>query len=406
MSRGSARGGGITRIAAVVMMALVLTGGVGRAQASSAWTASPAVASAATWRVIASPNTNGYKNYLNHVARVPGTTQFWAVGNTQDGLGGGTRHSLIERTLGSSWTLVSSPDPVGDSELHGVTATSTNDAWAVGAVQGEGGGGQMLIDHWNGTRWSVVSAPAPTGAIHSQLLGVRAFSASDALAVGSYSTATGGVRLLVEHWDGTSWSVEHAPKPTGCYPSLNGVAAVPGTTQRFAVGTCIDTTTFASTPLIEYWNGTGWSIAQTPAITGALLDVTPVSGAAVWAVGYTTSGTTSHTLTERWNGSQWSVITSPNVSSNQNNWLSGVIRVPGTQTLWAVGANQPSGTDAFAMRWSGSAWSIIQPVQPGQTGGLEFDSVAASSATNVWAVGSYTPTNATPVGATLVERYG
>src|SRR5690349_11696444 len=42
---------------------------------------------------------------------------------------------------------------------------------------------------------------------------VRAVSASDVWAVGSHLTSSGASVALIEHWDGSSWTVMHSPAP-------------------------------------------------------------------------------------------------------------------------------------------------------------------------------------------------
>src|SRR5437764_621866 len=53
------------------------------------------------------------------------------------------------------WSVVSSPN-VGTSSnvLNGVAVVSANDVWAVGYYSGG-----TLIEHWDGTSWSVVPSP-------------------------------------------------------------------------------------------------------------------------------------------------------------------------------------------------------------------------------------------------------
>jgi hypothetical protein len=57
------------------------------------------------------------------------------------------------------------------------------------------------------------------------LAGVAAVSAADVWAVGGSQTTTGSP-TLIEHWDGTSWSVVASPTPGA--GRLNGVAGLGG----------------------------------------------------------------------------------------------------------------------------------------------------------------------------------
>src|SRR5204862_547524 len=99
------------------------------------------------------------------------------------------------------------------SYLSGVAAVSANDIWAVGG---------SLIEHWDGSNWSVVPSPSPSAG-YSNLYGVAAVSANDVWAVGS--SGYDPFQTLTEHWNGRSWSVVPSPNP-GIYSQLNGVAAV------------------------------------------------------------------------------------------------------------------------------------------------------------------------------------
>ena len=97
------------------------------------------------------------------------------------------------------------PAPTFPGFLHGVSATSATNAWAVGVDAVPGGRNYTLILHWNGAAWSRVAGASP--GFYSGLLGVSAISASSAWAVGEYSTPSGQPRTLIMHWNGTSWSL-------------------------------------------------------------------------------------------------------------------------------------------------------------------------------------------------------
>ena len=86
---------------------------------------------------------------------------------------------------------------------------------------------------------------------------------------------------LIEHWNGSSWSIVPSVN-NGTYNHLRGVAAVsPG--DVWAVGTD------GTYPLIERWNGSNWSIFASPQPSGGGADfgVTAITSCDVWAVGRT-----------------------------------------------------------------------------------------------------------------------
>ena len=68
------------------------------------------------------------------------------------------------------------PDSFGDV-LNAVSEVSTTDVWAVGDGDlNDAGVLGTLVEHWNGTAWSVISSPSPNG--WSQLSGVAALPQS------------------------------------------------------------------------------------------------------------------------------------------------------------------------------------------------------------------------------------
>jgi hypothetical protein len=92
-----------------------------------------------------------------------------------------------------------------------VAAAASNDVWAVG-YQNVGGSINTLIEHWDGTSWSLVSSPNPHTNVNSGLGSVAAVSANDIWATGSDAGP------LVENWNGTSWTVVSFPTGVGTGP--------------------------------------------------------------------------------------------------------------------------------------------------------------------------------------------
>ena len=266
------------------------------------------------------PNTGQNGSVLFAVAAVA-TNDVWAVGSNYDFSYNTT--TLIEHWDGTSWNVVSSP---ASGSLRGVTVISANDIWAVGLYHNQGSD-QTVIEHWNGTNWSSVPSPGQGG-----FRSVTAVSPTNVWAVGS----NGSNGTLIAHWDGTSWSVVSSPNGPLKYNSLTGVVAI-SPNNIWAVGYDDDLTTIyrvVSQALIEHWDGTSWSIvaSQSP-MNKYLMGVAAVSAKNIWAVGL--SG--YQTVTEQWNGSQWSIVSSPS-PGQYDNVLNGVARIPHTTDVWAVGS--------------------------------------------------------------------
>jgi hypothetical protein len=115
-----------------------------------------------------------------------------------------------------------------------VTAIAPNNVWAVGFNSSSSNpSDDSLIEHFDGTSWSVVPSPATSG-IDDDLFGVAAVSANNTWAVG-HVFESNVPQTLTEHWDGTSWSVVPSPSATGG-SLLNGVTANPGNGDVVAVG--------------------------------------------------------------------------------------------------------------------------------------------------------------------------
>ena len=181
------------------------------------------------WKRVPCPQP-GHNSVLSSVA-VLSPSNAWAIGSYNPD--GAPSRTLIEHWDGRSWKRVKSPNPVPtDTELADVSAVSATDIWAVGAFS-NGTANQTLTEHWNGRSWKVIPSPSPAGPSEFDgLHGVSAVSASNAWAVGSY--VTGGVkRTLIEHWNGRAWKQVRSKNP-GSSNLLAGVAVTKST--AFAVG--------------------------------------------------------------------------------------------------------------------------------------------------------------------------
>jgi hypothetical protein len=129
-----------------------------------------------------------------------------------------------------------------------------------------------------------------------------------------------------------------------------------------------------------------------------LQSVAVLSASNVWAVGSYTNSTTGapfHTLIEYWNGKAWAQVPSPNPGSSSD-FLTSIAAVSATN-IWAVGEydTRPDfieGNKTLILHWNGHAWSQVPTPSPGSS----FDAlntVRPVSATSVWAVGTFAGSN-------------
>lgn len=280
----------------------------------------------------------------------------WAVGGTS---WFSPSAPLIQHWTGTAWTQVPSPDPAGGGELSAVDAISPGDAWAVGLV-GPGPGipspTEPLIEHWDGTRWTITAVPEPAGG--GSFHAVSATSATDVWAVGQTGPTSEGNshQTLIEHWNGTAWSRVPSPNVAGGYNVLNGVAAT-SYRNAWAVGG----TGFAGhdNTLTEHWNGHAWAVVPSPTPDGdaQVVAVSATRGSNAWAVGMARGDSCDPrcvTVIEHWNGSAWTQVPSPNPPGSHLNGLFGV-SAAGRHNAWAVGTIGYSRT--LQVHWNGRTWS-------------------------------------------------
>src|SRR5205807_2376610 len=159
------------------------------------------------WGVVPSPNLGTDSNLLNGVAAVS-SSDAWAVGYYGEYT---VAQTLIEHWNGSAWIMFPSPNvDARTNVLNGVAAVSSSDAWAVGYYFSNAFVYQTLIEHWDGSGWSAIPSPS-VGIRDNVLYGVAVGSSSDVWAVGEYRDGSGEYQTLIEHWNGSAWSVVPSP---------------------------------------------------------------------------------------------------------------------------------------------------------------------------------------------------
>src|SRR5205085_3421309 len=117
----------------------------------------------------------------------------------------------------TAWTIQPTPSPTGaqgDIGLFGVSCTSARACTAFGDNRINADTGMTLEERWDGTAWTIETTPNPTSATRSSLEGVSCASATACTATGFSSDSPGTQVTLAEHWDGTTWTIQDTP-PTG-----------------------------------------------------------------------------------------------------------------------------------------------------------------------------------------------
>ena len=198
-----------------------------------------------------------------------------------------------------------------------------------------------------------------------------------------------------------SWSVQPSPNVPHYSDYLAHVAATSGS-NAWAVGEYFSTGTGRT--LVEHWDGQRWSVQPSPSAGSAagLAGVAATSASSAWAVGFSATGSTgtNRTLIEHWDGQRWAVQPSPNVGIGRND-LTGVAATSASNA-WAVGyVFRGSGIQTLIEHWDGQRWAV-QP-SPDLGTSNQLWGVAATSAASAWAVGSYG--NGTGPDQTLIEHW-
>jgi hypothetical protein len=340
---------------------------------------------------------------LNSVSCATATSCF-AVGSYQASLGA---YTLIEHWNGRKWSVTHSPNPTGTfiSSLDSVSCTSASRCTAVGtyeAAQSQ----KTLVERWNGTTWAIVRSPNPSGALLAELNGVSCLNGTNCTAVGLAFTRSGS-EPLIEHWNGTTWSVVPAPSPKrAAIADLIGVSC-PAATSCTAVGIAESISAgfkLVLTTLIEHWDGHLWTTVDPGNVAGAeLIGVSCYSVKHCLAVGIkpTGFGFGGGPVVARLNGGRWSTVSTPSPKGAIQTGLSSV-SCRSAASCYAVGSSATaSATTTLVEHWNGDAWSIVASANPGGTTGSNLNAVSCPSNSSCTAVGDY---SANDGFFTLAER--
>jgi hypothetical protein len=363
----------------------------------------------ASWAIQPTLNPAGELNNDLNAVSCSSPTACTAVGEYTDS----ASHllTLAESWNGTSWAIQPSASPAGaDSQLLGVSCSSSDACTAVGFDQRTGAPSVTLAERWNGTSWTIQSTPNPAGASTSVLTSVSCSALDACTAVGYHFAGGNPVAPLAERWNGTSWAIQPISGPSGTtHSQLSGVSCS-GPNACTAVGSYKPFPSESET-LAERWNGTAWAIQSTPNPTsGTQPSLSAVSCGALTActaVGDDYDGSeTGNTvpLALAWNGSAWSLESTPEPSGSANDQLLGVSCAAASACTSVGGYDDITNRGVtLAEAWSGTSWTVQPtPNAAGAQGNL-LSAVSCTSPTSCMAAGGYGGDGST---ATLVERYG
>jgi hypothetical protein len=288
-----------------------------------------------SWSVVSTPNVGTLANALFAVTAKAGLA--WAAGYFIDS--NFKSRSLIEAWDGQQWNVVDHPHTGASDQFFGVSAISPSDIWAVGVKRDAAGKFATLTEHFDGNRWSIVASPNP-GTTGNQLYAVVAISSSSVWAVGQQTGDQGPDQALIEHWDGSKWSVVTPPVDGAFSLGLFAVGGVADNHVR-AVGDKQDNIQNPKTLAIDGVNGT-FTVTSSATIGSGenhLYGIAAASNDLAFAVGDALDPKTGNfnNLVEVCGATSCTKENVPNPSRGGSNQLGGVTVVDGTD-VWAVGA--------------------------------------------------------------------
>ena len=246
--------------------------------------------------------------------------------------------------------------------------------------------------------WSVVPSPdyppGSDGDYADMLYGVSGTSSNDVWAVGDNCCVAYGSKFLdeplLEHWNGSGWTIMQSAPDAPPGTEFRAVAAV-STDDVWAVG-------YSAQAVFEHWNGKLWKIVPSPYVynNGEMNSVVAISKNNVWAAG---EGNFAAIL-EQWNGKVWSYI--PGYTYGGLTIINS-ISASGPNDIWAVGEYWNPNPVAFSEHWNGSTWTNEPPHADFAVS--QLNGVADISSTDAWAVGYETATYQSKARQTLIEHW-
>jgi hypothetical protein len=278
--------------------------------------------------------------------------------------------AAIKANDAGTWTPIHSPNRTYQ-KIDDVTCLSANDCWAVGryTAQTDIEVAHTLIEHWDGSSWSIVPSPNATdnygNVADNYLVHISCLSPANCWAAGWIDSPD--APALIEHWDGATWSLVTSPHVDNEYYYVRSIACS-SESNCWLVGEADNYDTYISEPLFEHWDGANWSIGNAPP-GNFFEDVACNSGTDCWAIGDSFA---------HWDGSTWTVT----ASAGTDTYMTAITCLSASQ-CWSIGwRSYDSGPDEPILeKWDGNSWSAA----PAPSSRL--NDIACASASQCWAVG-------------------
>jgi hypothetical protein len=213
---------------------------------------------------------------------------------------------------------------------------------------------------WNGTVMREKTIPEPPHSHNSELGGLSCSTTTNCVAVGNYQNPAGKWRSYAEIWANGKWTIDITPNVRGQKASFFEGASCPSSTECVAVGLSSGPGSHA---FAEVWNGVTWSIAQLPARSDArLIGVSCPSLTACFAVG--SAGKSG--LAEMWNGVTWSAMAAARTGAPTNAdaflHVSCVSPTSCVAVGWRYDPRVKYSSNTLAEVWNGVVWKVQKTI--------------------------------------------
>jgi hypothetical protein len=284
---------------------------------------------------------------------------------------GGNR-PLVETWNGHSWRLEKVPIPPAttDGQLSGVGCVRTV-CMAVGSFSNKSGNDRVMTEWWNGSAWKLVLPPRPRTMEDPSLAAVSCSAPTACTGVGQYTFELGFGTLiapLILRWNGTQWRFEPSGRLGQAQDTMLNAIDCPTDDVCVTVGSQrMAGATYRS--IAEVRHGGAWRVASTtdPAHTpdADLVAVDCTGPASCVAVGYSIAHGSPVPLVEWWNGSRWTLGAAPDVSGASGSALSGVACTAPDACIATGNFRHASPTEhSFTASWDGTRWTVTPAPEP------------------------------------------
>ena len=223
------------------------------------------------WESVALPTVGGAEStsFISDSC----TSASFCIAVGQANFSGGEFTPVTAKWNGTNWSLLTTLSPPGslDTDLVSVSCPAENSCTAVGGYDNDEGifTGEAYAEHWNGSGWTIQTTPNPGSGVYSGLNSVSCPTVSSCVAVGYWDQGLGTSPVpLAEEWNGSSWASTGAVLPGGATEGETAyVSCASSTSACEAVGQ--SNVDGGAASLAEGWNGSVWTAQPTPNPSGA-----------------------------------------------------------------------------------------------------------------------------------------